>query len=67
MNYSRSIGALCALAAWSLSMVSTSLAADELRENILTLRERAVIEDRVLTERLDTLVPELMRRENIDA
>jgi len=67
MKYSKNIAALCTLAAWSLSMTSTPLIADELRENILTLRERATIENQILTERLDTLVPELMRRENIDA
>lgn len=48
-------------------MTSTPLIADELRENILTLRERATIENEILTERLETLVPDLMRRENIDA
>ncbi len=67
MKYSTNIGALCTLAVWSLSMTSTPLIADELRENILTLRERATIENEILTERLETLVPDLMRRENIDA
>ena len=67
MKYSTNIGALCTLAVWSLSMTSTPLIADELRENILTLRERATIENEILKERLETLVPDLMRRENIDA
>ncbi|MFD2515199.1 M24 family metallopeptidase [Pontibacter locisalis] len=34
--------------------------------NILPLRERAAVEDALLQERLDKLLPELMRREGID-
>lgn len=42
-------------------------AADSLSERILPLREQAQIEDRILEERLDSVVPMLMRREGIDA
>ncbi len=38
-----------------------------LADSILPLREQATIEDRVLRDRLEQLVPELMRREGIDA
>ncbi len=43
------------------------LIADELGKNILTLRDRAALRDQVLEERLDTVIPDLMRRERIDA
>lgn len=46
---------------------SQAFTADALKERILPLRERAAIEDRILAERLDTVVPMLMRREGIDA
>lgn len=42
-------------------------AADELAERILPLREQAAVIDAVLAERLDAVVPMLMRREGIDA
>lgn len=41
--------------------------ADALKEKIIPMRERAKIMDDLLKERLDTIVPELMRREGIDA
>lgn len=41
--------------------------ADELAERILSLREQAAVIDAVLAERLDEVVPMLMRREGIDA
>lgn len=50
-----------------LCLAASALFADELSEGILSLRDRAALEDRILRERLDTVVPELMRRENIDA
>ncbi len=43
------------------------LAADELAEMILPVRQQAELEDRILRERLDTVVPMLMQREGIDA
>lgn len=67
MKLSRNITSLSALAALSLALTSSGLFADELSEKVLTLRERADIENQILTERLDDLVPELMRREGIDA
>lgn len=54
------------LLAW-LCLAATNLFADDLDDRILNLRERAEIEDRLLRERLDVLVPQLMRREGIDA
>ena len=36
------------------------------RPGVLPLRERAAVEDRWLEERLDTVVPALMRREGVD-
>ncbi|MEZ5490635.1 MAG: M24 family metallopeptidase [Gammaproteobacteria bacterium] len=60
----------------SLLLLSLSLAlicvnaqsnADELAQRILPLRERAQIEDQVLADRLDNLIPMLMRRQGIDA
>ncbi len=47
--------------------ISTAFAADSLADQILPLRQQAITEDRILRERLDTLVPMLMRREGIDA
>lgn len=42
-------------------------AADELSEKILSLREQAQLSDAIIEERLDQLVPEIMRRAGIDA
>lgn len=67
MNYPRITGALCASALLSLGLASSNLFADDLSEKILTLRERATVENQILEERLDTLVPQLMQREGIDA
>jgi len=67
MNYTRITGALCASALLSLGLASSNLFADDLSEKILSLRERATVENRILEERLDTLVPQLMQREGIDA
>ncbi|MDA0690015.1 MAG: M24 family metallopeptidase [Proteobacteria bacterium] len=50
-----------------LLLPAQAFTADALKELILPLRERAEIEDRILAERLDTVVPMLMRREGIDA
>ncbi len=44
-----------------------SHAAESLEDRILPLRERAEIKDRILKERLDSVVPMLMQREGIDA
>lgn len=49
-----------------LIATSNSIAA-ELADRILPLREQATIIDEVLKERLDEIVPMLMRREGIDA
>lgn len=65
MKYSRSITVISASVL--LSLTSSEPFADDLSEKILTLRERAAIENDILVDRLDTLVPELMRREGIDA
>lgn len=59
--------ALRATSLLALSLCSSGLSAAEIAGNILPLRERAELEDRVLRDRLDTLVPQLMRREGIDA
>lgn len=67
MTSSRKRNALSTSLAFVLGLASTSLFAAELSEKVLTLRERAVVENRILTERLDDLVPQLMRREGIDA
>ena len=67
MNYSKITGALCASALLSLGLASSNLFAVNLNEKVLTLRERATVENRILEERLDTLVPQLMQREDIDA
>ncbi len=40
---------------------------ETLEDKILPLRERAAVMDELLKHRLDTLVPDLMRREGIDA
>lgn len=66
MKYSRSIAVISTSVLLSLGLTSASLFADELSEKILTLRERAAVEDQILTDRLDSLVPELMRREGVD-
>ena len=50
-----------------LLLSANVFAADSLSERILPLREQAVVEDRILKERLDSVVPMLMRREGIDA
>ena len=50
-----------------LMTISTSLAQTTLEDKVLPLRERAKVMDDLLKHRLDTLVPELMRREGIDA
>lgn len=49
------------------NLLAADMQADPLEDRILGLRERAVIQDRVLTERLDRLVPQLMRENAIDA
>ena len=67
MNYSKITGALCASALLSLGLASSNLFAVNLNEKVLTLRERATVENRILEERLDALVPQLMQREDIDA
>lgn len=67
MKQSRSTVAVFTSVLLSLSLLSTSLFADGLSEKVLTLRERATIENRILEERLDSLIPQLMEREGIDA
>ena len=41
-------------------------AANPVAPKVLTLRERAKLEDRILAERLDTIVPRLMREQKVD-
>jgi Xaa-Pro aminopeptidase len=54
-----------ALAAAPLPFAGTEQAAPALPA-ILSPRERAALENRILAERLDTLVPQIMREEGID-
>lgn len=51
----------------AFSLLSITAYADALKEKVLPMRERAQVMDELLKHRLDTLVPELMRREGIDA
>ncbi len=67
MNYLRNICTLFGSVLLTVSLTSGYLFADDLSEKILTLRERAVVENEILEERLDSLVPQLMKREGIDA
>ena len=48
-------------------MTISATYAQTLEERVLPLRERAKVEGDLLKHRLDTLVPELMRREGVDA
>ena len=60
----------CLLAFSFLSILCVPIqsnSAEDLSNRILPLREQAKIEDKILHERLDTIVPLLMRREGIDA
>lgn len=57
------VALLAGLAAFTLS-VPPAAAAEV--PSILPLRERAALQERWLIERLDTLVPQLMRREGVD-
>ena len=56
-----------AVATLSACTSANVFAADALAERILDLRDRAVIQDRILTERLDQLIPQLMRENGIEA
>lgn len=67
MMTNRSRATLQALFLIALILPANSLFADAISQKILSLREQAEIEDRILQERLDTVVPALMRREDIDA
>ncbi|MEM1095359.1 MAG: M24 family metallopeptidase [Bacteroidota bacterium] len=49
-----------------LLIPATALAQDHVMPHILPMRQRAEVIDRWLEERLDTVLPELMRREGID-
>ena len=53
------------LALLSLTLLASDTATGEM-PHILPLRERAAVRDQWLEERLDTVVPMLMRREGID-
>ncbi len=59
------LAATPALADTSLPLSETEQAAPAL-PTILAPRERAAIENRILAERLDTLIPQIMRAEGID-
>ncbi|MDG1996227.1 MAG: hypothetical protein P8J14_07030 [Emcibacteraceae bacterium] len=50
-----------------LLFIGTATHAQTLEEKVLPMRERAKVMDDLLKDRLDNLVPELMRREGIDA
>ena len=56
---------LLALAVLASPLAARSAAAQEV-PGILSMRERAAVQDRWLAERLETVVPALMRREGID-
>jgi len=62
-----SLAALRVAILLALTLCTSELVAAEVAANILPLRERAELEDRVLRDRLNTLAPQLMRREGIDA
>lgn len=51
----------------SANLLAVDAAADALAERILDLRDRAAIQDGILTERLDQLIPQLMRENGIEA
>lgn len=51
----------------ALSLAASSGYADELKDRILSLRERADITNQILEDRLDTVVPQVMRAAGIDA
>ncbi|MBQ85344.1 MAG: Xaa-Pro aminopeptidase [Gammaproteobacteria bacterium] len=51
----------------ALSFAARSCLADDLNNHILSLRERAEITDQILEDRLETVVPAVMRAAGIDA
>lgn len=51
----------------AIIITATTLHAQTLDEKVLPMRDRAKVMDELLKDRLDNLVPELMRREGIDA
>ena len=51
----------------TLSLAARSGYADELKDRILSLRERADITNQILEDRLDNVVPQVMRAAGIDA
>ena len=51
----------------TLSLAARSGYADELKDRILSLRERADITNQILEDRLNTVVPQAMRAAGIDA
>ncbi|WP_017666270.1 M24 family metallopeptidase [Porphyrobacter sp. AAP82] len=59
------LAAAPALAEAPLALAETEVAAPALPP-ILSPRERAALENRILAERLDTLVPQIMRAEGVD-
>jgi Xaa-Pro aminopeptidase len=59
------LAAAPALAEAPLALAEAEQAAPALPE-ILTPRERAALENRILAERLDTIIPQIMRDEGID-
>jgi len=61
------IGLIVILNTISASYAQEITAVQTLEDKILPLRERAKVMDELLKDRLDTIVPELMRREGIDA
>lgn len=58
---------LGAVAGTTLAAEMSAKPDDEIAARILPLRDRAALQDTLLRERLDTLVPMLMRREGIEA
>ena len=47
-------------------LISSVLVADNLMSNILSMRERAPVRDALLKDRFDTVLPEIMARNNLD-
>ena len=67
MGQTRMIPLLPLLAGLVLLALSTQAYADELKARVLPLRERAELIDNILQQRLDSVVPQVMRRNGVDA
>lgn len=67
MKFSLNTMSFASVVALCITLASPPALADELSEKILSLRDRATLEDEILEQRLDTVIPQIMQRENIDA